>query len=194
MSRMKKGEKWKPDPNMMEILQPFYDMSVGPQAVKNQPVPQNTHEITKWPAIRVMYKYWSWWTDELVEQQKGTLAQTQRNVKAKYLNSYDKQIMICESQIQLILQLRQEHKAVYLKKAKVSTEKGESTIDPYEPNIELEKLLSTLNQQMGGFKMSKAQLEVAPIIDQVNEDAIIKMLQDEQDMLAKKVKKVKPTK
>lgn len=191
---MKKGEKWKPDPNMMEILQPFFDMSVGPQTVKSQPVPKNIHEIIKWPAIRVMYKYWTWWTDELVEQQKGTLAQTQRNVKAKYCASYDKQIMICESQIQQILQLRAEHKATYLKKVKIATEKGESTIEPYEPNLELEKLLSQLNQQMGGFKMSKAQLEVAPIIDQMNEDAILKMLQDEQEAQVKKVKKVKSSK
>ncbi len=182
MARKKTPKEWQPDPHMAEVLRPFYDMGINAYTAHQQRVPENTYGIRKWPQILVMYKYWKFWTDDLIQQQSKDLAETQRQVKAKYLNSYDKQILICEARIQKILRWMEEDEMAFQEQMKKLAESGKpEEVTAYMPDPQMETLLAKLNELEGDMKMSKATLEVAPIVDQINEQKVIKDLEEQQE-------------
>lgn len=194
--KQEQKQVWKPADNYSEILRPMFDIGLNPWTVTKQQIPQNRFEITKMPDYRTILKYWDYWKEELVRQQTVSLAKTQREVKAMLSVSYDKQIMISETQLQDLLRYREELKTIHYKKEKNKVKASTSktyVMEPYSPDLDLEMVISRINDLQGKQKMQKAGVEVAPMVDQLSEDAMIAELEAEQEKIAKKIQKDKNT-
>lgn len=188
-------KEWKPDPKVAEILIPFFDMGLSANATSKQGISNENKEITgirKMPNLKTIFKYWNYWKKELVEQQMSSLAEMQRSVKAFYLNSYDKQLLLAESQIQGILAWKETEKKEHETEMKILAEKGKNDeIFNWKPDVAIETLLARLNEMQGDMKLAKAQLEGAPIVDQISEDSTLRELEEEQERNSKKFEKLK---
>ncbi len=189
---MSKTSKWKPDIKFTAILRTYFDMGLASYTASRQRVPENNYGIVKMPDPKTIDKYWRFWKAEHVKEHMDDLSEMQKNVKAQFAIAYDKQIMISESQIQEILKYKQEHEVVYQKEQKALVDdKKQSFIEPMEPNVQVELLLAKINELQGDQKMAKAALLVAPIVNQMSEESIIKELEQEQENIIMKSQEIK---
>lgn len=189
-NEIRKGKQWKPDIKIAEMLRHFWIIPVTAYYTSKQKTPAWSN-IEKMPNRKTVMKYFDHFNEEAAKPFNKSLAITQRHVRAQFLESYDKNIMVTEDQIQKILRWREEDHAVYKKKIDKLHEEGkDSEIEPYVPNLDFERALSHFNDVQGNFKLSRAGVESASFIDQRSEMVIVKEMEQKLEKQMEKQSKL----
>lgn len=173
-----------------ELLRHFWIIPVTANYAAKQKPPVWSN-IDKMPNRKTVMKYFDYFNEESALPFNKSLAVTQRHVRAQFLESYDKNIMVTEDQIQKLLKWREEDYGVYKKNILDSKENQGKVIDPYMPNLDVERALSHFNDVQGNFKLSRAGIESASFIDQRSEISILEHMQADLEKHQEKMQKVK---
>jgi len=169
---------------MEKLVLPFFQLGLSAFSVSQKDGMPNVKTITK-----IFKKF----RQVLSEDLNYDLAKQQREVKAHFLFAYDEQLSIGDNQIQGLLKYRKEREKAYDDEVKELRIQGrQSEIEPYRPDLAVEKLLSQLNNLSGDMKLAKATLEVAATVDMLSEEAILREMEAElkrKEELARKLKR-----
>jgi len=160
---------------MEKLVLPFFQLGLSAFSVSLKDGMPNVKTITK-----IFKKFRQFLSEDL----HYDLVKLQRDVKGHVLFAYDEQLTIVDNQIQGLLKYRKEREKAYDDEVKELCIQGrQSEIEPYRPDLAVEKLLSHINNLSGDMKVGKATLEVTPSVDMLSEEAILRKMEAE---LAKK--------
>ena len=156
---------------MEEMILPYFQQGLTAFSVSKMPNKPNIKTVS-----RIFKKF----ARILDRELDFDVDKAQREVKARLIFSFDKNISNIQDQIQELQDYKKSRKEHYdLRVLQLNQQGRQGEIIPYKPDLLVEKVLMQLIHSLAGLQDSKAANESTPTMYQTSEEAAIRHLKSQ---------------
>ena len=153
---------------MEEMMLPYFQQGLTAFSVSKMPNKPNIKTVSR------IFKKFARILDRELDRD---VDKAQREVKARLIFSFDKNLSIIQDQIQELLDYKKSRREHYdLRVLQLKEQGRQEEVTPYKPDLAVEKVLMQLIHYLAELQDAKAANESTPTMHQSSEEATIRYL------------------